>query len=85
MVCGIMSDGFYDMSKVTIKPVVNCTVLQIFLISSLIYIFLKIDMRHQDPSSRATYSATAIYLGAALPAADGQYATPFRPSMVYMV
>ena len=32
---GIMSDVFYEMSKVTIKPVVNYTVLQIFLISSL--------------------------------------------------
>ena len=31
----IMSDVFYEMSKVTIKPVVNYTVLQIFLISSL--------------------------------------------------
>ena len=30
-----MSDVFYEMSKVTIKPVVNYTVLQIFLISSL--------------------------------------------------
>ena len=35
MVGGIMSDVFYEMSKVTIKPVVNYTVLQIFLISSL--------------------------------------------------
>ena len=30
-----MSDVFYEMSKVTMKPVVNYTVLQIFLISSL--------------------------------------------------
>ena len=30
-----MSDVFYEMSKVTIKPVVNYRVLQIFLISSL--------------------------------------------------
>ena len=30
-----MSDVFYEMSKVTIKPVFNYTVLQIFLISSL--------------------------------------------------
>ena len=30
-----MSDVFYEMSKVTIKPVVNYTVLQIFFISSL--------------------------------------------------
>ena len=30
-----MSDVFYAMSKVTIKPVVNYTVLQIFLINSL--------------------------------------------------
>ena len=30
-----MSDVFNEMSKVTIKPVVNYTVLQIFLISSL--------------------------------------------------
>ena len=29
-----MSDVFYEMSKVTIKPVVNYTVLQISLISS---------------------------------------------------
>ena len=35
MVGGIMSDVFYEMSKVTMKPVVNYTVLQIFLISSL--------------------------------------------------
>ena len=35
MVGGIMSDVFYEMSKVTIKPVVNFIVLQIFLISSL--------------------------------------------------
>ena len=35
MVGGFMSDVFYAMSKVTIKPVVNYTVLQIFLISSL--------------------------------------------------
>ena len=35
MVGGIMSDVFYEMSKVTIKPVVNYIVLQIFLISSL--------------------------------------------------
>ena len=30
-----MSDVFYEMSKVTIKPVINYIVLQIFLISSL--------------------------------------------------
>ena len=30
-----MRDVFYEMSKVTIKPVVNYTALQIFLISSL--------------------------------------------------
>ena len=30
-----MSDIFYEMSKVTIKPAVNYVVLQIFLISSL--------------------------------------------------
>ena len=30
-----MSDVFYEMSKVTIKPVLNYIVLQIFLISSL--------------------------------------------------
>ena len=35
MVRGIMSDVFYEISKVTIKPVVNYTVLQIFLMSSL--------------------------------------------------
>ena len=35
MVGSIKSDVFYEMSKVTIKPVVNYTVLQIFLISSL--------------------------------------------------
>ena len=35
MVGGIMSDVFYEMSKVTIKQVVNYIVLQIFLISSL--------------------------------------------------
>ena len=35
MVGGIMSDVFYEMSKVTMKPVVNYTDLQIFLISSL--------------------------------------------------
>ena len=35
MIGVIMSDVFYEMSKVTIKPVVNYTVLQIFLISSL--------------------------------------------------
>ena len=30
-----MSDVFHEMSKETIKPVYNCTVLQVFLISSL--------------------------------------------------
>ena len=35
MVGGIMSDVFYEMSKVTVKPVINYTVQQIFLISSL--------------------------------------------------
>ena len=30
-----MSDVFYEMSKVTIKPVINYIILQIFLISSL--------------------------------------------------
>ena len=34
-----MSDVFYEMSKVTIKPVVNYTVLQIFVISSLNFIY----------------------------------------------
>ena len=35
-----MSDVFYEMSKVTIKPVVNYIVLQIFLISSLNFTFV---------------------------------------------
>ena len=61
-----MSDVFCEMSKVTIKPVVNYTVLQIFLISSLNFTLISGGLLHscgQDiPYFHSTHSRALAYL-----------------------